>query len=204
MNNSKLVIFLSCLFAATLTAPLVTAAGHGGGFSGGHSFAGRPGMGPARPGMGMPGRSEMGMRSGFNRHDHFDHHHDHFHHHDHDNDVIFIGAFGFPWWWGWGWGPWWGSGYPYGYYGYGDPYGYGYGYGYGNGYGNGDGYGESSRYRVAELQRRLARAGYYHGSIDGIMGPHTRRAIRAYEREQNMHASGAIDQGLLFENRNKS
>src|SRR6266576_1668127 len=57
MNNSKLVIFLSCLFAATLTAPLVTAAGHG---SGGRSFAGRPGMGPGRPGMGMPGRFGMG------------------------------------------------------------------------------------------------------------------------------------------------
>src|SRR6516225_5528461 len=62
MNNSKVVIFLSCLFAATLTAPLVTAATHGGGFSGGHSFAGRPGMGmPGRPGIGMPGRAGMGM-----------------------------------------------------------------------------------------------------------------------------------------------
>src|SRR5215472_3690232 len=166
MNNSKVVIFLSCLFAATLTAPLVTAAGHGGGhggggFSGGHSSAGRPGMG-------MPGRPGMGMRSGANRHDHFDH-----------RDVIFIGDFGFPWWWGWGWGPWWGwDGYPYGYYGYGDPYGYGYGYGYGQ-------YGEASRSRVAELQRRLARAGYYHGSIDGVLGPQTQRAIRAYERDHD-------------------
>src|SRR5215471_9348237 len=73
MNNSKVVIFLGCLFGATLTAPLVTAAGHGGGFSGGgfhggggfsggHSFGGRPGMGmPGRPGMGMPGRPGMGM-----------------------------------------------------------------------------------------------------------------------------------------------
>jgi hypothetical protein len=145
-----------------------------------------------RHGMGMPGRPGMGMRSGFNRHDHFDRNRfdrnrfdrdrfdrdrfdrdrfdrDRFHE---DNDVFFIGSFGFPGWWGWGWGPWWGWGYPYG-------YGYG-GYGYGNGYGYG--YGYSSRSRVAELQQRLARAGYYHGSIDGIMGPHTRRAIRAYER----------------------
>jgi len=36
---------------------------------------------------------------------------------------------------------------------------------------------------TAQLQRRLARAGYYHGAIDGIMGPVTRRAIRAYERD---------------------
>jgi peptidoglycan hydrolase-like protein with peptidoglycan-binding domain len=29
----------------------------------------------------------------------------------------------------------------------------------------------------------LARAGYYHGAIDGILGPQTRRAIAAYERD---------------------
>jgi len=110
------------------------------------------------------------------------------------NEVVFIGDFGFPWWWGWGWGPWWGWGYPYGYYG---------GYNYGN-YGSGYGYGDSSRSRVAELQRRLARAGYYHGAIDGIMGPATRRAIRGYERDHGGSAYGAIDQRLPFENQNKS
>jgi peptidoglycan hydrolase-like protein with peptidoglycan-binding domain len=36
---------------------------------------------------------------------------------------------------------------------------------------------------VAELQNRLASAGYYHGAVDGILGPATRRAIRAYERD---------------------
>jgi hypothetical protein len=98
---------------------------------------------------------------------------DRFHRFNHFNDFIFIGDFGFPWWWGWGSGPGWGWnwGYPYGYYG---------GYNYGD-YGSGYGYGDSSGSRVAELQRRLARAGYYHGAIDGIMGPATRRAIRAYE-----------------------
>jgi Putative peptidoglycan binding domain len=98
-----------------------------------------------------------------------------FNHFNHFNDVVFIGNFGFPWWWGWGWGPsWgWGSGYPYGYYG---------GYNYG-GYGSGYGYSDSSGSRVAELQSRLASAGYYHGAVDGIMGPATRRAIRAYERD---------------------
>ena len=180
MNTSKVVIFLSWLFATILTAPLVLAAGHGGGHTGGL------GMGmPGRPGMGMPGRPGMGlgMMSAGNRHsgnlhhhnDHFDHH-DHFHHHDDDDDVIFIGSFGFPWWWGWGWDPWWGWGYPYGYYGYGNQYGYGYGSGYGQ-------YGDDSHSRIVELQRRLARAGYYHGSIDGVLGPQTRRAIRAFERD---------------------
>jgi hypothetical protein len=137
-------------------------------------------------------------------------------HHHNNSDVIFIGDFGFPF-WGWGWG------YPYGYYGgygYGYPYGYGYGYGYdyysqpaygygygnqGYGYGNqGYGYGNSQpgyRYgngngngsSVVQLQRRLARAGYYHGAIDGIMGPETRRAIRAYERSYNVRQYGMID-----------
>ena len=83
------------------------------------------------------------------------------------DDFIFIGSFGFPGWWDWGWG------YPYAYYG---------GYNYG-GYGSSYGYGDSSRSRVAELQTRLAPAGYYHGFIDGVLGPQTRRAIRAYERD---------------------
>lgn len=38
---------------------------------------------------------------------------------------------------------------------------------------------------VREIQLRLARAGYYHGPIDGIMGPRTRYALRAYERSHN-------------------
>ena len=87
-------------------------------------------------------------------------------------------------------------------YGYGGAYGYGYGYGgvtrmvmdtaygYGNG-GNGYGaefqsnYGNTSQSRVSELQQRLSRAGYYHGSVDGVLGPQTRRAIRAYEQDHD-------------------
>jgi hypothetical protein len=85
---------------------------------------------------------------------------------------------------GWGYPYILGGGYGYGYGGY-SPYGYGYGNyddsGYGYGYG-GSGYGDRSR--VVELQRRLARAGYYHGAIDGIMGSQTRRAIRVFERSR--------------------
>src|SRR5438477_551761 len=58
----------------------------------------------------------------------------------------------------------------------------------GQGYGN---YGNASptHSRVAELQRRLAHAGYYHGSVDGVLGPQTRRAIRAYERDHGYASS---------------
>ena len=84
----------------------------------------------------------------------------------HNRTFIFIDAFGFP-----AFYP-----YPYSYY----PYDY---YGY-NDYGYGD------VRLVIEVQRRLARAGYYHGAIDGIVGPETRRAIRAYERDHRMPAYG--------------
>ena len=81
--------------------------------------------------------------------------------------------------------------YPYGYY----PYGY-YGNGYYGGAGYG-GYGYGDRSRVAEMQRRLAQAGYYHGSIDCIMGPRTRRAMRAYQRDHGTGAYGMLDRQLF-------
>jgi Putative peptidoglycan binding domain len=87
---------------------------------------------------------------------------------DDDQTFIFVDSFGSPFF------------YPFPYFGYYPPYGY-YGYDYDGGSGYGYGYGTGSR--VAELQRRLARAGYYHGATDGIMGPATQRAIRTYERD---------------------
>jgi Putative peptidoglycan binding domain len=95
--------------------------------------------------------------------------------------------------------PYGGYGYPYGAYGY--PYGaygsYGYGvygsYGYGAGYGGDAGSGSL----VVEVQRRLARAGYYSGRIDGIVGSGTRRAIRAYERSHGLPVDGTINRRLL-------
>jgi Putative peptidoglycan binding domain. len=84
--------------------------------------------------------------------------------------FIFVDTFGFPFFYPY---PYYGY-YPYDYYGYNDS-----GYGYGN--------------TVVEVQRRLARAGYYHGAIDGVMGPQTRRAIRAYERDHNQRAYDMIN-----------
>jgi len=181
--NSKKIILLGCVAACVFAASTATAQvrGHGGsmgrmGMRGGavpHSMGRMPTQ--RGPMMNSPsGFQRFGNRN-FNRNDgfrHFNRFNDgrfvrnhRFHRFNHFNNVVFIGDFGFPWWWGWG--------YPYGYYG-------GYNYGY---YGSGYGYGGSSGSRVADLQSRLARAGYYHGAIDGIMGPATRRAIRAYERD---------------------
>lgn len=93
-----------------------------------------------------------------------------------------------------------GSSYPYGYgYGYSRyPYGYGYGYNaypYRQRYSRGYGYGGGNV--VVSVQQRLARAGYYRGSIDGIIGPGTRWAIRSWERSHGLPADGVIDRRLL-------
>jgi peptidoglycan hydrolase-like protein with peptidoglycan-binding domain len=50
---------------------------------------------------------------------------------------------------------------------------------------------------VIDVQRRLARAGYYRGPIDGIMGPGTRFAIRAYERDHGLRVDGVISGQLM-------
>ena len=93
------------------------------------------------------------------------------------------------------------GGYPYGY-GY-TPYSYGAGYG---GYYTGDPdyynynrtvYRGYDRSIVARIQARLARAGYYAGPIDGVMGTRTRYAIRAYEYRHGLPVDGRIDRRLL-------
>jgi peptidoglycan hydrolase-like protein with peptidoglycan-binding domain len=55
----------------------------------------------------------------------------------------------------------------------------------------------SSGSTVARVQERLARSGYYRGSVDGVMGPRTRYAIRVYERRHGLPADGIIDRRLL-------
>ena len=102
-----------------------------------------------------------------------------------------------------GYYPAYGGYYPYGGYGYGYYPSSGYSYSYGGGnYGAYDGrpaYGRSSSRgsTVARVQERLARAGYYRGEIDGVIGPRTRSAIRVYERQHGLTPDGAIDRQLL-------
>jgi peptidoglycan hydrolase-like protein with peptidoglycan-binding domain len=47
------------------------------------------------------------------------------------------------------------------------------------------------------VQRALSGAGYYRGAIDGVIGPRTRAAIRAYERDNNLSPDGELDDNLL-------
>ena len=97
------------------------------------------------------------------------------------------------------------SGSPYSYWGYGTssgyyPYAYGGGYPY-RGYNNyysyytpSYGYNGSM---VAAVQRRLGRLGYYHGVVDGVIGPETRSAIAAFESRNGMSVDGTISRPLL-------
>ena len=96
-----------------------------------------------------------------------------------------------------------GSGYPY--YGYYSSwpyasYGY-YPYSYYGGYSNAysyyqPGYGYDTA-TVAAVQSRLGELGYYHGVVDGVMGPQTRAAIAAFESTHGMIVDGMITTRLL-------
>jgi hypothetical protein len=55
-----------------------------------------------------------------------------------------------------------------------------------------DGYSSSAAVQVA-----LARRGYYHGAIDGIIGPMSRNAIQRYQASRGMAPTGVINYSLL-------
>jgi len=50
---------------------------------------------------------------------------------------------------------------------------------------------------VAAVQHRLGELGYYHGTVDGAMGPQTRGAIAAFESRNGMTVDGMITTRLL-------
>src|SRR6266516_4548998 len=97
------------------------------------------------------------------------------------------GGFGYSYYGSYSYWPYGYSGYyPYSYYG-GYPYTYSYyqpAYGYDAG-------------TVAAVQRRLGEFGYYHGAVDGVMGPRTRAAIAAYESRHGLAVDGTISAPLL-------
>ncbi|MEQ1839986.1 MAG: peptidoglycan-binding protein [Verrucomicrobiales bacterium] len=57
--------------------------------------------------------------------------------------------------------------------------------------------GYSARGQNASVQRALARHGYYNGSIDGVIGSQSRRAIANYQQDRGMRATGTITSDLL-------
>jgi hypothetical protein len=49
----------------------------------------------------------------------------------------------------------------------------------------------------AAVQSELARRGYYNGSIDGAIGPMSRRAIARYQEDHGLPVTGSITSSLL-------
>jgi hypothetical protein len=63
-----------------------------------------------------------------------------------------------------------------------------------SGYSSGYGYRGSS---VSSVQIRLTDQGYYHGPIDGDLGPMTRNAIADYQGDYGLRVTGRINDPLL-------
>ncbi len=47
-------------------------------------------------------------------------------------------------------------------------------------------------YRLTDIQRALTKAGFDLGSIDGKMGPKTKKAIQAFQKEHNLTVDGIV------------
>jgi hypothetical protein len=102
--------------------------------------------------------------------------------------------------------------YGYGYYPYGGYYDGGY---YDNGYYDNSSYDDSyasNEYspatytnqaesetgsRVSDVQRALAREGYYDGPIDGRLGNATRKALRNYQRDRGLDVTGTVNRAVI-------
>jgi peptidoglycan hydrolase-like protein with peptidoglycan-binding domain len=55
----------------------------------------------------------------------------------------------------------------------------------------------SDRGRVEQAQRALEQAGHDPGPIDGVVGPKTSAALRAYQKAHGLDATGRLDDATL-------
>jgi hypothetical protein len=128
-----------------------------------------------------------------NWHRDWDRRHAHFHH---GHVFVFIDGF-----W-WGLDPWYYPYYAYGYYPY-DYYGYPYDYSdyYPYDYDDQPHYAASDQYAnnatVSAVQSELAKLGYYHGAIDGILGDETEAAIAGYQEDHDLSVTGTLTAATL-------
>jgi hypothetical protein len=101
--------------------------------------------------------------------------------HSHYNNVVFV--FGAPYYWNAGyWFPAWGYA-PNAYYAWDGPI-----YGYNN---------LPPDQVIANVQAALQQQGYYHGEVDGLLGPLTRGAIADYQRDHGLYTTSTVDQPTL-------
>lgn len=102
--------------------------------------------------------------------------------HNHYNNIVFV--FGAPYFWNAGyWYPAWGYA-PNAYYAWDGPI-----------------YGSNSNLPpdqvIANVQASLQQQGYYQGDVDGLLGPQTRGALAAYQRDHGLYETSAIDEPTL-------
>jgi Putative peptidoglycan binding domain len=101
--------------------------------------------------------------------------------HSRHNRIVFV--FGAPYYWNAGyWFPAWGY-YPNAYYAWDGPI-----YAYNN---------LPPDQVIANVQASLQQQGYYHGDVDGLIGPLTRGAIADYQRDHGLYVTSAIDEPTL-------
>jgi hypothetical protein len=122
-------------------------------------------------------------------------------HFDHGRVFVFVDGF----WWGlypWDYYPYYGYGYyPYDYTYDDDGYPYdGYDYYSSSPYSYYSGYAPSGQYSnavVSAVQSKLASLGYYHGTIDGILGDESEAALARYQQDQDLSVTGTVTAATL-------
>jgi Putative peptidoglycan binding domain len=57
--------------------------------------------------------------------------------------------------------------------------------------------GRLSRADIRNIQQKLQQDGLYHGRIDGLEGPGTKQALRAYQQQNGLPVTGTPDQQTL-------
>jgi hypothetical protein len=150
--------------------------GGGGGFGGGHGGGFGGGGGHF---AGFAGHSFAGHSFAEHQGAHFARHGDHFRH---DRNFFFGGPFAY------------GDTYSYDspYYGYND---YNDGAYYAGQYSPAEA--RPSQETIVAVQKELAKLGYYHGPIDGLIGPQTERAISWFQSIDQLSVTGQIDDPTL-------
>jgi membrane-bound lytic murein transglycosylase B len=56
---------------------------------------------------------------------------------------------------------------------------------------------ETLKGKIKEVQRLLADLGYPIGQADGIVGPKTRAAVKAFQRKEGLAGDGEVSEQLL-------
>ena len=56
---------------------------------------------------------------------------------------------------------------------------------------------QSSRAEIRDVQQKLQADNLYHGNIDGIVGPETRRAIAEYQKQNGLRVTANLDRQTM-------